>query len=465
MFYHSANTRLTGGEYLLPGAVQAVAHPCLCKPLMAELWHNFSYRASDLEACEGKALSFTVGNTKPLPLDGYAYSIRVDEGGVCLCAENERELVHGYMALIERIKAVDESRVVLECCELRDRDWIANKMVHYCIFPETELWELERFVRFCGALRYTHIVLEFWGMLKYACMKELSWEHGFTKDQIRPIIQTARDMGMEVIPMFNHWGHAAGSRSIHGKHVVLDQNPALQSYFTEDGWCWNIHSQKVRALLGKIRAELIELCGESLYFHIGCDEAYGFELTEKNMSVLCDFINEVEKDLFAQGRRTILWGDMFLYKKPEYNPENRYSCHAESAETAAFLMAHLDRRLIIADWQYHSPCAPVETAREFTQAGFECLLCPYDDGGPQVNAVLETVRAQGLLGVMHTTWHTLSRGMPYVMQTAYGGLEKTDSYSFHFVCVRSAALLRRVAPVNGSYRQAGWSKKQIDVRW
>jgi hypothetical protein len=49
---------------------------------------------------------------------------------------------------------------------------------------------------------------------------------------------------------------------MHGKHVVLDQNPTLQTYFSEDGWCWDIRKPKVRELFRKIRSELIELCGD-----------------------------------------------------------------------------------------------------------------------------------------------------------------------------------------------------------
>ena len=43
-----------------------------------------------------------------------------------------------------------------------------------------------------------------WGMLNFDCMKELSWPHGFTKEQIRPLLAEAHDLGMEIIPMFNH---------------------------------------------------------------------------------------------------------------------------------------------------------------------------------------------------------------------------------------------------------------------
>ena len=371
MLFNPKNLIKKEGAFILPVDAIATAHSSMNKDIVKEFWFNFSLQTSKLSVAESDALTFCIGEVSAPLLNGNAYGVRVTESGVCICAENEQSLMHGFMALLDRFCAVDidgETRIELECCEFSDRPLILNRMVHFCIFPETELWELQRFIRFCGALRYTHIVLEFWGMLKYDCMKELSWSNGFTKDQILPLVREAKDLGLEVIPMFNHWGHASASRVVHGKHVVLDQNPALQTYFSEDGWCWDIGKEKVRELLRRIRVELIELCGDGGYFHIGCDEAYNFEFTKDNMDMICDFINEIEEDLRAQGRRVIAWGDMFLYRRQNYNPNNRYTCNAPDEEAVQYMLSRLDRNIIIADWQYDATEAPVETAAVFANA-------------------------------------------------------------------------------------------------
>jgi hypothetical protein len=265
--------------------------------------------------------------------------------------------------------------------------------------------------------------------------------------------------------MFNHWGHASAGRIIHGKHVVLDQNPSLQSYFSEDGWCWDIGKPKVRTLLRHIREELIELCGKGSYFHIGCDEAFNFEFTKENMEKICDFINEIGRELSAEGRRAIVWGDMFLYRHPSYNQNNVYTCNAPTAEAEEYMLARLDRELVIADWQYDPVAAPVETASVFAKEGFDCLLCPWDRGDSQMNAVLSTVKSQRLMGILHTTWHTLSKGMPYVAKAAVGGFEDDDHLRGILSRTYSAALLRKVMPVEGDYSRAGWSKIQVHSLW
>ena len=406
MIFNPKNFIKHEGRFVIPTNACASANACLNTPIIKEFWKNFTFQASTLSVSECDGYAFTLGNAERLPLDGCDYTVNVTESGLCVYAESEKDLIRGFMTLLDRIVAEDNevnaTVAAVECCEIRDSAEIKNRMIHFCIFAETELWELQRFVRLCGALKYTHIVLEFWGMLKYDCMAELSWSHGFTKEQVLPIIREANDLGLEVIPMFNHWGHAPAGRVMHGKHVVLDQNPALQTYFSDDGWCWDIRKPKVRELLRCVRRELAELCGEGKYFHIGCDEAYNFAFTEENMQSLCDFINEISDEMNAIGRRILIWGDMFLYKYSHYNPKCRYTCNAPSVEVEQFFLSRLSKRIVIADWQYRAPEAPVETCAVFQNAGFDCVLCPWDEGKERIDAALSTVKSQALMGYMHT---------------------------------------------------------------
>ena len=465
MIFRPQNLIQSEGSFTFSGEISAMAHPCLDKDIIKEFWKNFTYQSATLSLTPSDEFIFSIGNTPPLPLNGNEYSIHVEKDGICVYAENEKSLLCGFMTLLDRLVAIDQEEklaICVDCCQIKEKARIPNRMVHFCIFPETEIWELQRFVRFCGALKYTHIILEFWGMLRYDCMEELAWSHAFEKEQIRPIIQEANDLGLEVIPMFNHWGHASAGRVMHGKHVVLDQNPTLQTYFSEDGWCWDIRKPKVRALMRQIRAELVALCGEGKYFHIGCDEAYGFELTKENMDLVCDYINEIREEMALANRRIIVWGDMFLYNHPHYNPKNYYACTATSPEAEQYLLAHLHRDVIVADWQYDSAHAPVETAAVFAEAGFDCLLCPSDIGKAQMTAVLSTIKTQSLMGLLHTTWNTLSRGFPFVTMAAIGCFENDD---LHTRRTATAALLRKVMPIGGDYEKAGWSKIQVHYKW
>lgn len=490
------------GSYRLAKYVSAVAHPCMNKAVLAEFWYNFTFQASNLcIADETNEFRFSVGEAEALPLNGADYSINVTPTGVCVFAANRENLLRGFMTLLDRIKATETNEAAaaeaadvneaaaaeaedvneaaaaqaedvneaaaaeIECCQITDKPLISKRMVHFCVFPETELWELHRFLRACGALKYTHVILEFWGMLRFDCLKELSWPHAFSKEQIRPLLREANDLGLEIIPAFNHWGHASASRSIHGKHVVLDQNPSLQPYFSETGWCWTIEKPRTKALLRKIREELCDLCGTGQYFMLGCDEADGFEFSKENMDLLCRYLNETTEDLERFGRRPILWGDMLLFKKDGYHPKNHYCCNAPSREAAQYMLDRLPRSIVIGDWQYTSPCAPVETALTFKQAGFDCLLCPWDRGKKELIAPLDTIKAHKLSGFILTTWHTLSTGILYVTMAARGGFEDIDDYSPPLARHHTAMLMRKVMPAAGCYERAGWSKRQVGFLW
>ena len=82
-----------------------------------------------------------------------------------------------------------------------------------------------------------------------------------------------------------------------------------------------------------------------------------------------------------------------------------------------------------------------------------------------MNSVISTVRDQKLMGVLHTTWHTLSKGMPYVTHAAVGSFEGIDACVPRRIRTSTAALLRRVLPAAGDYEKAGWSKIQVDDLW
>ena len=127
----------------------------------------------------------------------------------------------------------------------------------------------------------------------------------------------------------------------------------------------------------------------------------------------------------------------------------------------SYFPEHLNRDLLIADWQYDATEAPVETSSIFQSAGYDCLLCPRDKGIPQLRTVISTVKEQHLDGYLHTTWHTLSKGFRYVLLAGVGGFENLDGYDRLAAAVNAASLLRRVLPCGGDYEKAGWNKVQI----
>lgn len=463
MIFTPLNTKQKDGKFVFSNRVDAVANSCINKDILKEFWFGFTYRTSKLSVSETEQMLFQIGDVPALETEGYMYTIHITEQGVCIAANDSDGLIKGYMTLLDRISAVQLSEenalLSIDCCEIKDKPLIANRMVHFCVFPETELWELQKYIRLCGALKYSHIILEFWGMLQYDCMKELSWSHAYRKDEIRPLIKEANDMGMEVIPMFNHWGHAAGSRVMYGKHVVLDQNPRLQTLFNEDGWSWNVRNEETRQLFRKVREELMELCGEGKYFHLGCDEAYNYPITEESVPSVAEFLREIADELEGKGRRPIIWGDMLIKGDENIPGTEGYVTNCPNKEIERLWMECLDKRLVIADWQYWVKEAPVKSSLLFNENGFDTLLCPWDQGANVTRCCTETVKDYHLYGIMHTTWHTISeQNITYISRCALNCWQNNDAYSD---ACRTAALLRKVFFADGDYRKSGWHIKEL----
>ena len=457
IFSHETKNK-NGKKFVIDGKVKAVANKALNKDILKEFWYGHAFHLSEIEMTETPAMEFVIGNPKKVELGGNAYAVNVDENGIYLTAQDEQKLVWAYMTLIDMIRIFEDDKLGVECNEFAESPLVKNQMVHYCFAPPLELWEHERFIRFCGSLKYTHIIFEFWGTLKFDCMKELSWDFGFTKEEIKPLVKLANDLGMEVVPMFNHWGHASGCSASYGKHTVLSQNPSLQSYFTDDGWCWDISKDKVKKLLGEIRTELIELCGDGEYFHIGCDEAYGFKFTKENMDFICDFINEIDAEMQKHGRKIFVWGDMFLTKRADFeNEKNHYILNCPDIEKEKYMLDRLSKNVIIADWQYWVTDIPVKSSVLFKNAGFEVFVCPWDIGYPKTKACFETAANENLSGIIHTTWHTLEDGIPEVDQMAMlcWGTDPTKV----FWTTECASKLRKVFFSGGDYRKSGWARK------
>ncbi len=455
IFEHSEIIKKQGKLYLR-NELSAKCHNALDNDIIKEFWYSHTYNLSQIKLNLADDLSFVIGDAEKLKLDGKAYSINVTQSGIAIVGKDKRSLIDGFMTLLDLIEITDDGEnATIDCFELKESPIIERRMIHFCIFHSTSLFEFERFVRLCGALKYTHIILEFWGMYKYDCLKELSWKEAYSKEQIGPIIKMANDLGIEVVPMLNHWGHAAASREMYGKHVVLNQNLKLQYLFSPDGWCWNYKNPKVIELLSEMRKELIELCGKGEYFHIGCDEARGFDFSDDSINSICGFINSTAEDLKIDGKRTMVWGDMFITKEG-YDKSKKYITNCPNKEREQFIHKALNKEIIMADWQYDVKSTPVETALTLKNAGFDTILCPFDYVGA-ITACCDTIADYSLYGLIHTTWHTLDTGMPCVSIAATRCWDKNSETPCGNDNIRqkTAAVLRKVYFAD-SYLKSGW---------
>jgi len=448
--------------------------------LLCELWNQFTAGVSTLtiqkiKTHENIAYLSTTGNYSltPKPTQ-YEYEIQVNSNCISIGYTDEKGFAHAFSTVLQMIHFKEDNdgelAFYIPCCNIYDRPVLKFRGIHLCVFPETTLDFLRKAVRLAGFAKYSHIVIEFWGTLKYDTLKELGWECAYTKEEIKPIIDDAHSLGMEVIPMFNHLGHAAQSRCKYGRHTALDQNPKLQTLFEPDGWTWCLSNPKTLDILRNVRKELIELCGEGKYFHLGCDEAYTFATCpicrkHNKSELLLNYLNGLAKELQEYNRIPIIWGDNLLERK-EW--ESTYTATSD-IQGIQEILNKMDKNIIINDWQYRVQEGQCKTSEYFKKKGFQVIVSPWLDV-PNIKALTEATIQQNLFGVLLTTWHTIHSNIAFILYAASlmweGTYSDQDSYQnrkyFDLINLYSAAYLRKLCPANGNYLKAGWKSKELD---
>lgn len=422
--------------------------------VIPELLSNYTYGRKWNISYNTEENCITVGNYTKADFGNSEYVINATDEGIYIGGADYPCLMRGFLTFLEKIKySPDTGAFYVENCHISESPLIRFRCVHLCIFPETKLDFLKKCVRSCAIAKFSHIILEFWGMLKLDCMKELSWPFAYSKEEIKHIVNEANALGVEIIPMFNHLGHASACREINGKHVVLDQNPMYEYMFDSYGWVWSFQRDDVYNLLKKVRDELIEVCGKGSYFHIGCDEVYSFGHNKDKAVQMAEYINKITTELKAKGRRCIMWHDMML-SADEFEG---YTATSDK-EVSDILINSLDKSIIIADWQYSYHGENWKTSKKLQECNYDVVCCPWDSQS-NINEAIDTAVSNNLYGIIHTTWHTLFRGfrdMIYAGVVAYGSSKEDPGDIIRFYC---ASVARKALPSQGDYEKSGWTEK------
>ena len=446
-------------DYLfLKNKTTVIADERMNNETVKKLWNSFTLTTGEICFEKGEDFTFRLGNTRsPILSEGKDYVLNVDEDGIAIVGKDYGGLIRGFVTLLMKIEHDKTTSKIKSITEESDYK-INNRMLHICVFPENDLYFIKKLIRLCALCQYTHIVIEFWGMLQYDCLKELAWPHAFTKAQAKELIKECRELGIEPIPMFNCLGHAAASRFCYGKHVVLDQNPQLQYLFTPDGWAWNIELNEVKELLSSIRKELYDLFGKGEYMHIGCDEADYITRNQELRKKLVHYLGRLSHEVESEGRRPMLWMDMLL-EKGAFN-----DCFAsgEKDEVEAIRNATAKSSVFV-DWQYDCIKSPVSSLLSLKNCDRDVIGAPWFNA-QNYNAHIKTIEDNAMFGIMLTTWHTLKSNM----QSILGCAKKCGAKSFVWseysgIQEETATLLRRVSFEGNAYSDCGWSKEQIEV--
>lgn len=440
-----------------------------CAERVKILWKRFSCDASDLELIpEYSGVSFRIGNCELSSDNGDYYALKVTPSGVSVTARDQKSLMDGLTTLMQLIcpDVLEEGResLYISEAEIHDSPAVRFRAVHFCIFPDTKLYNIEKAIHLAGFLKMTHVILEFWGTFRYECMPELAWaDRSFSKDELRQLVSLAKSYGMEVIPMANQFGHASQSRESCGRHVVLNKNPRLSRLFEPDGWTWCLSNPDTYKVLSEIRNELEEFCGPGSYFHLGFDEAYSFATCDRCRKrvpheLLAEFLNRITEDECKKGRRPIVWHDQFL-RRSDFGEGNIVALGDRKNTAAAIDL--LDRRIIMADWQYDYRNDFNVTTPVLMDKGFDTVICPFDDR-ENIRSISYDAKKLNAYGVILTTWHHLPEWLQGAAYSSACLWQPGDCRAVRYV-VRTdfACILRRLYDSHGSFEESGWNLNEV----
>lgn len=448
--------------------------------LAKTLWSNFTAGKSVLEIekrsdIKGKALiSLSDEAVITEAKTDFEYEIDCNENGISILYSAENGLIHAFFTILQivspfRRKTKDFS---IPFVEIKDRPALKMRGMHLCVFHGVPISLIKKFVMLCGFLKCSHIILEFWGSLKYDSLSVLGWPDAYEKDDFNEVISIGKAMGMEFIPFFNHLGHAPQSRAKTGKHSVLNQAPEYEEWFKLGGWTWDVENEEVNELHHNIRNELSEMFREGEFVHIGCDEFTDhFRLfgdnDEQESKAFVNFLNNTTEDVRKSlNRKTIMWGEMFLDKKdfawPFCGNTNDDFCYNPDG---------LTDDIYIVDWQYNIKEDKPESVEYFLKFKdpSKLILAPWT-GRPGIKGRCNLAKKYGCFGVLGTTWNTVYNEISDMLYTAICMWEEDDSpyeddYSFGvYTKIMVLNYLRKLLPET-EYDKAGVLKDDLfDVK-
>ena len=400
----------------------------------------------------------------------FEYELDVKNDRIDIVANSDIGIIHAFSSFLQLISAysLKDNNFKVKCVVIKDKASLNFRGVHLCVFSDTSLLFIKKMVRLLGLLKCSHIVLEFWGSLKVDSFKYLAWENAYTKDDLKPIIEDGKSLGIEFIPMFNHFGHATYSRSKTGKNVVLDQAPEYEEYFSDDGWTWNVKNEDVLKIHQSLREEMCNLFGDGKYFHMGCDEVFMEDFRhdpydKEDNETFVSFINESAKSIVNMGRKPIMWGDMLLIEDDFPHPHNR------NFSKRCYDRSNIDKligEIIIDDWQYNITEETDDTVKYFLskRKAENIILSPWDGNVWKGNLTLKgrcaLAKNYNLLGVLSTTWNTIYKDISSMLFTVCLSWEENednlDKLAFGALKSYAAKNIRKLVPPNGDDKKAGF---------
>ena len=282
-------------------------------------------------------------HTEGIAADGYR--LTVSEEGAKVEASNRLGLLYGVERLLEMTTADGAP-----CCVIEDAPYKEMRGFHFGLPPREEIPFLKKLLKqILIPYHYNQLIMEFAGGMRFDSHPEISeawlegnrksmageipeFPHGsmnsggklLEKEEVREFCEYARELGFELIPEVQSFGHVQYITYAHPDIAETDESVTERQMDTRDtdqppstyyhhSYC--PQNPKSYEIIYDLIDEIVDVVKPPRFVHMGHDEIYQVGLCPKCKDVPHDVLYEMHVTamhdyLAKKGLRMMIWADM-----------------------------------------------------------------------------------------------------------------------------------------------------------
>ena len=272
------------------------------------------------------------------------YSLVIGKDGILISAGSRIALMYAADTLT---KLCDEGEFPVVTVE--DGPDKPIRGFHFGLPPRDQLDFMKRVFRYVLLpLRYNQIYIEFCGAMRFDSHPEISeaWVNGneraraglqppfphammgangtlLEKDEVRDLLDCARELGFEIIPEVQSFGHVQYITFAHPELAEREEEDKdVNDTRAEDERPHNFYShcycpskEESYKLIFDLIDEIVEVARPQRYVHIGHDEVYHIGLCplckdKSHAELFAYHVNRLYEHITKKGYKVVMWSDM-----------------------------------------------------------------------------------------------------------------------------------------------------------
>lgn len=344
------------------------------------------------------------------PNHAEGYTLQVKDGKAIVVGHDGAGLQWGIETLQQLIHYSEAKGVELPDVTVNDWPSMQFRGAHLFTSRYALPFHMQLMNRVLTPLKMNRLVMEC-EYTDWPSHPELDMPFSDHDETLHAEVEYAQLLGLEPIPLIETLGHAHWLFAS-GHHLHLAEDP-LHPYE------YDASNPEVYSLIDSIFSDAIKIFNHPSWFHIGHDEVYmpsfivGGTYPSRPVNVkrglpavFDDDVISLHNWLALRGAKTMMWGDMLLYRKEgtssDHNPYME-AANAPSLAAARQLRAGLPRDIRVCDWRYGNKSARRNGLTIFEKDGFSTIGSSWyhPENIRSWSRLILLAHAKGLL---QTTW-------------------------------------------------------------